>query len=131
MTIELTEAQRSELRQAIGRLDGTTDLTPALTELYLRLKPGPEPPEKQYRDYAQHKAEQAERMKEPCECRKTEQPNAAGTDLPRKATKLETWNETLRGARIKQRGHENGSSGWWYYEGMKVVASIEAARNED
>lgn len=42
MTIELTAAQRSELRRAIGRLDGTSDLTPALTELYLKLAPGPE-----------------------------------------------------------------------------------------
>lgn len=121
MTIELTEAQRSELRQAIGRLDGTVSLSPVLTELYMRLEPGPEPAEQQYRDYVQHRAEQAKRMKEPCECRKTE-PVTEEVENPIRPRLRSHW------LRFQQCSTTADSAAWWFYQGRMVEAELNEAK---
>lgn len=124
MTIELTAAQRSELRRAIGRLDGTSDLTPALTELYLKLALGPEPPAQQYQAYVKAKLEQAERMKEPCDCRKTEPAGRAA--LPEHPA-IKTWTDMRREFTFLQNKCEVNTNAWWYYEGMKITAILADA----
>lgn len=110
MNIELTDAQRSELRRAIGRLEGTTDLTPGLTEVYMKLEP--ESPVKQFEDYERHKRVQQERMQE-----RMQEPVVA-----RQAVK-EEWEASLRLILFKQRRCDVNSNAWWYHEGMRLVAA--------